>query len=120
MQEMTQQRHSSEKRGRDRERIERKEYNSLRSESESEKAAEKKRLQKGEGRESKRERESEGQASKREMKLRKKDVTFQPLRRINQAKLLKTVLKYRTTATATQVIEIIEPDSCVDKLKRSD
>ena len=44
MQEMTQQRHSSEKRGRDRERIERKEYNSLRSESESEKAAEKKRL----------------------------------------------------------------------------
>ena len=44
MQEMTQQRHSSEKKGRDRERIERKEYNSLRSESESEKAAEKKRL----------------------------------------------------------------------------
>ena len=52
-----------------------------------------------------RERESEGQTSKREMILRKKDLTFQPLRRINQAKLLKMVLKYRTTPTATQVIK---------------
>ena len=56
-------------------------------------------------RETERERESEGQTSKREMILRKKDVTFQPLRRINQAKLLKMVLKYRTTPTATQVIK---------------
>ena len=71
-------------------------------------------------RETERERESEGQTSKREMILRKKDVTFQPLRRIYQAKRLKMVLKYSTTATATQVIEIIEPDYCNDKLKRTD